>query len=71
MEVMMDQFSASIRSDDPFGGAWWGFGYLPRLWQDRPEHPGLVVQFIKKLAVVSFEFFTVASSKAGTIGLRL
>ena len=38
---------------------------LPRLFEDRPEHPGLAAQFIENLAVVSFEFFAVALQQAG------
>ena len=40
---------------------------LPRLLEDRPEHPGLLSQFIENLAVVFFEFFTVALKQAGPI----
>ena len=38
---------------------------LPRLFEDRPEHPGLAAQFIENFAVVSFEFFAVALQQAG------
>ena len=55
------------RIDDSLGGAWRGFGILPGLFEDRPEHPGLLAQFIENLAVVSFEFFAVALQQAGPI----
>lgn len=40
---------------------------LPRLFEDRPEHPGLLAQFIEDMPVVSFEFFAVALQQAGPI----
>ena len=58
---MLDQFSVSIRIDDSLGGV---LDILPRLFEDRPEHPGL-------LAVMSFEFFAVALQQAGPIEFRL
>ena len=36
-------------------------------FKDRPEHPGLLAQFIEYMPVVSFEFFAVALQQAGPI----
>ena len=40
---------------------------LPRLFEDRPEHPGLLAQFIENFAVVFFKVFAVTFQQAGPI----
>ena len=62
---MLDQFSVSISSTIPSSERGGVLDILPRLFEDRPEHPGLLAQFIENLAVVSFEFFDVALQQAG------
>ena len=62
---MLDQFSVSISSDDQAAERGGVLDILPRLFEDRPEHPGLAAQFIENLAVVSFEFFAIALQQAG------
>ena len=64
---MLDQFSVSISSTIPSAERGGVLDILPRLFEDRPEHPGLLAQFIENLAVVSFEFFAVALQQAGPI----
>ena len=62
---MLDQFSVSSESTIPSAERGGVLDILPRLFEDRPEHPGLAAQFIENLAVVSFEFFAVALQQAG------
>ncbi|WP_197172069.1 hypothetical protein [Novipirellula aureliae] len=64
---MLDQFSVSTESTILAAECGGVLDILPRLFQDRPEHPGLLAQFIEDMPVVSLEFFAVALQQAGPI----